>query len=137
MKARNLISVILILLLIRGSTIRAQESKVIIGKVTTFGIIPLNNVQITTSKSGREVYSDYEGLFSISCTEKDMIRVYASGFDSKRIKAKKIDSLNIDLVYSNNQASFRDATDNGHISKKILEDAISKYPLKGEKDYEQ
>jgi len=127
--------VILILLLIQGSAIRAQESKVIKGKVTTFGIIPLNKVKITTSKSGQEVYSDFEGNFSISCTEKDMIKVYASGFDGKRIKAKKIESLNVDLVYSNNENSFNNATKNAHVSKEVLEDAISRYPLKGEKDY--
>jgi len=135
MKKSNLIAAILILFLIQGSAILAQESRIIEGKVTTFGIIPLNNVKITTSKSGQEVYSDYEGNFSISCIEKDMIKVYASGFDAKRIKAKKIESLNIDLVYSNNETSFNNAIKNRHVSKEVLEDAITKYPLKGEKDY--
>jgi len=135
MKTRNVISVILILLFITGSAIRAQESKTIRGRVTTFGEIPLNNVQITTSKSGQEVYSDYNGFFSISCTDKDMIKVFAPGFDSRRIKAKKIDSLDVDLVYSNAPNSFKEATVNGHISKEVLEKAMSKYPLKGEKDY--
>jgi hypothetical protein len=135
MKTRNSIAVILILVLIQGSAIRAQESKIINGKITTFGIIPLSNVEITTSKSGNVAYSDFSGSFSISCIEKDIIKVAASGFDAKRIKAKKIDSLNVDLVYSNSQTSFNDAVKNRHISKEILEDAITKYPLKGEKDY--
>lgn len=135
MKTRNLIAAILVLLIIRGSAIEAQESKVIRGKVTTFGVIPLNNVQITTSKSGQEAFSDYTGSFSISCIEKDMIKVSAAGFDSKRIKAKKLDSLIVDLVYSNTQTSFNEATANGHISNTVLEDAITRYPLKGEKDY--
>ena len=135
MKTRKLISVILILFLIQGSAMWAQESKNVKGKVTTFGVIPLSKVEITTSKSGEVAYSDYTGLFSISCIEKDILRISASGFDGKRIKVKKIDSLSVDLVYSNTETSFKNAVKNGHISKEILEQAISRYPLKGEKDY--
>ena len=135
MKTINSISAILILLVIPGSAIRAQETKIISGRITTFGVIPLNNVKITTSKSKTVAYSDDSGLFSITCLEKDIVKVSAAGFDTKRFKAKKIDSLNVDLVYSNNENSYNKATGNGHINENILKDAMTKYPLKGEEDY--
>ena len=135
MKTRAFISIILMLILINGSAIWAQESKIIKGRVTTFGVIPLNNVEISTSKSKEVAHSDYTGSFTINCIDKDVIKVTASGFDIKKVKAKKLDSLIIDLVYSNTELSFNDAIENGHISRAVLEQAIAKYPLKGEKDY--
>lgn len=135
MKKGVLNSAILLVLLIHGSTVCAQENKIISGTVTTFGVIPLNKVEITTAKSGEKVFSDSLGLFSISCEEKDMIKAYASGFDPKRIKVREINLLNIDLVYSNTDRSMADAIDNGHITREDLEIAINKYPLKGGKDY--
>ncbi len=135
MKTENLISAILLLLLIHGSAILAQDKTIITGRVTTFGVIPLNNVEIIASKSGKKTVTDSMGFFSISCEEKDMIKAYASGFDSKRLKVRDTVSLHFDLVYSNTEHSMADATGNGHISRKELEEAIKKYPLKGEKDY--
>jgi len=135
MKSRIIKVIFIILVLIKGYGACAQENKIIRGKVTTFGVIPLNNVEFTASKSGEVAHSDSLGLFSISCSEKDIIKISASGFDGIRIKARKFNSSFIDLVYSNNQTSFADATKNGHISKELLEEAINKYPLKGEKDY--
>ena len=127
--------VILTIIIFSLLNVNAQKSKVIAGKVTTFGVIPLNNVQFTASKSGEVAYSDSLGLFSISCFEKDIIKIIASGFDGKRIKVKKYNQVSIDLVYSNNETSFAEATGKGHISKKRLELSIKKYPLKGEKNY--
>jgi len=135
MKSRIIKIVFIILVLIKGSGACAQENKIIRGNVTTFGVIPLNNVEFTASKSGEVAHSDSLGLFSISCSEKDIIKISASGFDGIRIKARKFNQLFINLVYSNNQTSFANATENRHISKELLEMAIKKYPLKGEKDY--
>ena len=126
---------IIVLCLIQSLSLNAQEKKTITGTVTTFKVIPLNNVEITASKSGEVVYSDSLGTFSINCTDKDVIKIVASGFDSKREKAKKIDNPKFDLIYSNTNTSFTTAIKNGHISKELLEEAIVKYPLKGQKDY--
>ena len=135
MKKGILNSAILFILFSHGLTLWAQENRMITGRVTTFGVIPLNNVEIKASKSGEETVTDSEGFFSIRCEEKDMIRAYASGFDFKKAKIRKTDSVHIDLVYSNTDRSMADATTNGHISRNALEDAMKKYPLKGEKDY--
>ncbi len=113
----------------------AQEGKILSGRVTAFGEIPLNNVEITASKTGQKTYTDSLGIFMISYSETDQLRFYAKGFEGRKIKAKKYKQADIDLVYSNNQSSFEHATKNKHISKENLEMAMGKYPLKGEKDY--
>jgi len=105
------------------------------GKVTTFGNIPLRNVRITTSKTDQITHTDSLGLFIIYCSEKDRLLVSASGFDDARIKRKDLDIPHIDLIYSNESTSFSDAVRSGHISEDVLQAAIRKYPLKGEKDY--
>ena len=129
------LQVVLTIIVFSLLNVNGQESKIISGKITTFDVIPLNNVQFTASKSGEVAYSDSLGLFSISCSENDVIKIFASGFDGKRIKAKKFNQSSINLVYSNNETSFAKATEKEHISKERLEMAIEKYPLKGEKNY--
>jgi hypothetical protein len=135
MRTRVICLFIIVLCQIQSLSLNAQEKKTVTGIVTTFKVIPLNNVQITASKSGEVVYSDSLGIFSINCTKKDVIEIFASGFDSKRVKVKKIDNTKINLIYSNTNTSFKSAEKNGHISKELLEEAIVKYPLKGQKDY--
>jgi len=135
MNTRVTCFIIIVLCLIQSLSLNAQEKKTVTGTVTTFKVIPLNNVEITASKSGEVVYSDSLGTFSINCTDKDVIKIVASGFDSKKVKAKKIDNPKFDLIYSNTNTSFKTAIKNGHISEELLEEAIVKYPLKGQKDY--
>jgi len=135
MRTRVICFFIIVLCQIHSLSLKAQEKKTVTGTVTTFKVIPLNKVQITASKSGEVVYSDSLGTFSINCTDKDVIKIVASGFDSKKVKAKKIDNPKFDLIYSNTNTSFKAAIKNGHISEELLEEAIVKYPLKGQKDY--
>jgi len=129
----NIVSLALFTLVTPG--ISAQESRIIAGRITTFGVLPLNHVEITASKSGNKTFSDSLGNFSIICTEKDHLVFYAKGFDGRKLKAAKCNQATIDLVYSNNESSLEDATGNNHISKDLLAGAIGKYPLKGEKYY--
>ena len=113
----------------------SQQTKEIVSRVTTFGVIPLNNVQITAVKSGEVTYTDSLGRFKINSLEKDAIKLSASGFDDIKIRTNKFGQSQINLVFSNTHNSFDEAVSNGHIRKELLEGAIIKYPLKGDKDY--
>ena len=135
MKKWRLNIIVLTVILLKTSGIYAQDNKIISGRVTTFGSIPLYHVEITVSKSGPITYSDTLGFFSISCSEKDALKFFANGFDGEKIKAKKCNQATIDLIYSNDETSFKHATINKHISKEVLEMAIENYPLKGEFNY--
>ena len=130
---------ILFSILLSGNTAFGQD-KNIHGTVTTFKSIPLKNAEITTSKTQHSTLTDSLGKFTIECSDKDRLQVDAEGFDHVNVKMNKVedpDHLKIDLIYSNNAHSFDDATKNGHISPQALKTAMSKYPLKGEKDYTQ
>ncbi len=113
----------------------AQESTVISGFVTTYKNYPLNNVTIKSSITGSVVQSDSIGHFTINSAMKDILIFSASGFDVKKVKIKKLQSLSIDLVYSNKENSFSDALENNHISREDLQKGIETNSLKGVKDY--
>jgi hypothetical protein len=81
-------------------------------------------VVITASKSGMKTYSDSQGNFSLSCSEKDKLIFDANGFDRKKLKTVKCNQATIDLVYSNDESSFKDATMNNHVKESILASAI-------------
>jgi hypothetical protein len=133
---KDIINAIIIAVCILTSQVGyAQEIRAISGKVTTFGEIPLNNVEITVSKSDLKTSSDSLGMFTINCSEKASLKFVAKGFDGMKLKAKKCDQSTIDLTYRNTESSFAYAISNNHVSKEILEMAMQKYPLKGEKDY--
>ena len=133
---KNIFKILLSIVILSGSIAAHAQDHTIKGKVTTFGTIPLNKVEITTSKTNQTAYTDSLGLFSIQCSENDKLIVQAAGFDGVKYKFKYLQpNMNIDLVYSNQSNSFSEATRNGHISEEALKTAINKYPLKGEKDY--
>lgn len=112
-----------------------QNSVSINGQVVSFDKYPLNNVEVTTKKSNNTEYTDSMGFFSIECHKNDRISFNAPGFDKVGIKIKKFKNETINLVYSNRDNSFSQATENGIISEEVLQEAIETNPLKGEKDY--
>ena len=135
MEKGRLIIIFLTAILLKTSGSYAQENKIISGRVTTFNEISLHKVKITATKSGQHTYSDTLGYFSINCSEEDVLRFSAKGFDGEKIKVRKWNQSTVDLIYSNNDDSFADAIKYGHISRELLEMAINEYPLKGDVDY--
>jgi hypothetical protein len=103
--------------------------------VTSFKRIPLNNVRIAAEKSGEVIFTDSIGRFSINCSDKDLLRVFASGFDGKKTKIGKESFYKIDLSFNDNVDNFNDAVSHGHISADLLKNAISEEALKNARDY--
>lgn len=135
MKQRLITFAFLVAVIFLTAMASAQDNITIYGTVTTFGQIPLNQVEISVSKSDLVSYSDTLGFFRISCPEKSTLNFYAKGFEREKLKVKISAELDIDLIYSNKDDSFENATTNNHISEGLLSGALAKYPLKGEKDY--
>ena len=97
------------------------------GKITAFKKIPLSKVSIVVKSSGEEVVSDENGIFSLTCDEKEKLTVIANGFFPEKIKVADFsgkDSLNVDLRYKKGKKNFEIATGYGHISEKQLSYAI-------------
>lgn len=127
--------IIISIAILQSALLSAQDLITIRGRVVTFGEIPVNKAEVTTKKTNIKVFTDSLGFFSIDCHEKDKIYVNAHGFDQSSLKLKKYINTKINLIYSNEEDSFTEAIQNGHISEKVLQRAIETHPLKGEKDY--
>jgi hypothetical protein len=129
------IGISIIFLFIFGGEAKTQDKKSVTGMVTSFKQVPLNKARITSSKTMEVVYTDSQGKFSIQSVEKDDLTVYASGFESRKIKVGKENTYIIDLLYKDNVKNFNSAVSNGHISEEALQKAIDNSKLKNVKDY--
>jgi hypothetical protein len=134
MKIKNIIPVILIILTIINEA-NAQDFKLVSGKITSFKTIRLNKIKVTAEKSGEVVFTDSLGRYSIKCSDKDVLRASASGFDERKVKIGKGSIYDIDLTYNDNVKNFNDAVSHGHISAEVLKEAIMREESKNTKDY--
>jgi hypothetical protein len=123
MKIKTILAV-LVLMFLSGTTY-SQEKIRVTGVVTSFKTIPLRNVSILSSRTGDTAKTDSAGIFSIQCMKKDVLRVSASGFISRKQKIKGASVYMIDLVYRDDPANFNEAVNNGHIAESVLRDAIA------------
>jgi hypothetical protein len=124
MKPKLIIIISVLIMFLQVSGTKAQEFKSVSGIVTAFKTIPLNNVKVSSSKSGEIAYTDSTGMFSIKTSDKDILTVTASGFMKKKLKIQKEKLYKIDLIYVNNLSNFNKVVSNGHLSDEVLRQAI-------------
>ncbi|MCX6320333.1 MAG: hypothetical protein NTX93_00795 [Bacteroidia bacterium] len=135
MKTKLYTTISILIILLIGFEVKAQEKKPVSGIVTTFHQVPLNKVKVSALKSGEIAYTDSFGRFTIQSYKKDVLTATASGFDDRKIRVGKQNIYTIDLLYENNVTNFNDAVNNGHITETALQHAISADQLKKGKDY--
>ncbi len=123
MKIKTVLAVLVLIFL--SGVIYSQEKIRVTGVVTSFKTIPLRNVSILASKTGDTATTDSAGIFSVQCMKKDVLKVSASGFISRKQKIKGVSVYKIDLVYRDDPANFNEAVNNGHIAESVLRDAIT------------
>jgi hypothetical protein len=121
--------------MLTGALTLAQETKTVNGIVTVFKQYPLNKVTVFASGTGKTILTDSIGRFSIVCSVKDVLKVSASGFQTRSIKTGKQTVLQIDLLFEDNAGDFNAAVTGGHISEKTLKYAIDEDLKKSGKDY--
>lgn len=135
MKSKLLYIFSVFILLIFTIEAKTQDTKSVTGIVTSFKQIPLKKVKITSSESGKIVYTDSLGQFGIQISEKDALIFTADGFENRKIKISKRNTYIIDLTYKDNVTNFNKAVNNGHISEDVLRKAINSAQLINAKDY--
>jgi hypothetical protein len=113
----------------------AQDLRPVVGTVTSFKKIGLNNARISAEKSGEVAITDSMGNFSIKCLNKDVLKVTASGFGDRKIKVGNESAYKIDLLFNDNVKNFDAAVSNGHVSALVLRNAIFENESKNTKDY--
>jgi TonB-dependent SusC/RagA subfamily outer membrane receptor len=83
-----------------SQTARPQD-KIVTGKITTFGEIPVLNASVVVESTGMKYFSDSLGAFSLTCAVTDKLVINAEGFNTRRVKIKKetlIALVNLDLL---------------------------------------
>ncbi len=135
MKTKLFTTISILIILLIGFEVKAQEKKPVSGIVTTFHQVPLNKVKVSALKSGEIAYTDSFGRFTIQSYKKDVLTATASGFDDRKIRVGKQNIYIIDLLYENNVTNFNDAVNNGHITETAIKEAINSNQLKNGKDY--
>jgi len=113
----------------------AQDLRPVVGTVTSFKKIGLNNARISAEKSGEVAITDSMGNFSIKCLNKDVLKVTASGFGDRKLKVGNESAYKIDLLFNDNVKNFDAAVSNGHVSALVLRNAIFENESKNTKDY--
>lgn len=115
----------IVFLLIGVMTLQLNaQTNSINGKITAFNKYPLKGVSITTKKSKKTTQTDSLGFFKISCKKKDLVRIELKGFNSQFIKISTTDSLNVNLVYRNDDNSYKSIIENNNLDKNILDYCI-------------
>jgi hypothetical protein len=135
MKSKLLYFFSVFILLVLTIEAKTQDTKSVTGIVTSFKQIPLKKAKITSSESGRSVYTDSLGRFGIQISDKDALVITADGFENKKIKITKKSIYIIDLTYKDNVTNFNNAVNNGHISEDILRKSINSAQVRNVKDY--
>ena len=134
MKTKLFVILSTLFLLVFVSKAISQEKITASGKVC-YGTIPLNNVYVRAMNSDEFTHTDTLGRFSLKSLENDAITFSASGFETKKLKVKKLKEEAIELEFRNNPENFNKAVNNGHISENSLQKAILQIQKKNEKDY--
>ena len=112
----------IVFLLIGVMTLQLNaQTNSINGKITAFNKYPLKGVSIIAKKSKKTTQTDSLGFFKISCKKKDLIRIELEGFESQYIKLKNLDSLFVNLIYSNNNNSYESVIANKSLDKSVLD----------------
>ncbi len=98
---------------------------VIHGKVYAFKDSALKNILVSAKKSGAEVKTDSLGLFTIKTKEKDKLTFTGYGFETVRKNIKGNDTLQIKMIFINNEKNKETAIGYGYMSKANLTYAVS------------
>ena len=134
-RVKNSLAVLLIVLPLNIVSGQGNATDTVAGIVTSFKTFPLKNVTVKSVRTGLSTVTDSLGKFNIGKTDDDVLQITAKGFLSQRIKAKNVQKLFINLEYAYRESSVKDAVENGHITEKMLNEALRMYPQKGMRDY--
>jgi len=92
------------------------QGNVIKGKVTTFETIPLSEVRIEVKSTKKVVFTNSQGIFTLSCSPKDKLLISAEGFYNRKIKVKpSIKHVVVNLKLKPGQENRDIAIGYGHI----------------------
>ena len=102
------------------------QTRVVKGKLTTFNLYPVQNVEVASKKAKSTVMTDSLGQFEIVCNEKDVIMIKAKVFQALNKRVDEDDDyITANLVFHNTPKNREIATGLGYISHEQLTFALA------------
>nr|WP_320120673.1 carboxypeptidase-like regulatory domain-containing protein [uncultured Marinifilum sp.] len=97
------------------------------GKVIAFKKYPVNNVEVSASKSKKKTLTDFQGNFTIEVkSKKDVLKFKVDGFVGQSIRIKGEQDTTINLLYIDNESSYYNVIKNKNMSEERLDYCIAK-----------
>ncbi len=117
---------ILSIFVFNSTFLLSGQEKIIQGSVTTFDSIPLIGASIKVKSTKELVFTDTLGMFTVSCLQKDKLKVSARGFSNQNVKIKEeIKHISVDLILNPGPENREMAIGYGHVKDKERLYAIS------------
>jgi len=122
-----IIQIIILSFFVFNSTVLLfGQENIIHGKITTFESIPLIDASIKVKSTKEVVLSDTLGMFTVSCSPKDKLKVTARGFSSQKVTIEeKIKYVLVNLKFKPSPRNRELAIGYGHLQDRDKLDAIS------------
>ncbi|MDB4582038.1 TonB-dependent receptor plug domain-containing protein [Draconibacterium sp.] len=109
---------VFIIIFCTTSFLVAQE-KVLHGKVTTFDSIPLIGASVQIKSTEQIVKTDSLGIFTVSCYQKDKLKVTANGFSRQNVKIEEeVKYIFVNLKLKPGRENREMAIGYGHVKEK-------------------
>jgi hypothetical protein len=120
----------LIFLLICISVIKAQQTRVVYGKVTVLNGLPVSGVEVKAAEAQTSTVTDSLGGFSIVCNRKDKLKFSGKSFNPTitKISHKTQDSIFVKLHFTPTEENVELAIGYGYISEKHRTQAVQYLP---------
>lgn len=117
MKNKELKIILLALIFLWAFYPSKGQKKELTGYVTTFDSIPLIGATIKSLNADQTVLSDSVGNFSISCTERDKLKISARGFYMQKVKVTdQTKFVNVNLELKPGEKNREYAIGYGHVN---------------------
>jgi len=103
-----------------------SQTRVVKGKITTFNLYPVQNVEVISKKTKSAIQTDSLGQFELVCNEKDMILIKTKVFEPYGLRiTPEIDFVSANLVFKDSKKNRELATGLGYVKADQLSYAVS------------
>lgn len=102
------------------------QERLLRGKILSFNSIPLKGVEVKTTKSKQQTFTDSLGIFEIMVmSKKDRLKCKAKGFRSLSQRIDSENDLELNMVFIGSKKNEKLVTAYGYISKEDLTYAMA------------
>ncbi len=105
------------------------QQKIVYGNVYAFKNLPLNNIQVSASKTKNIEMTDSLGNFRIICEPTDKLQFNGEGFNKVSRKLERDEkTIKVKMIFKGGDKNMALAVENNHVNKEDLEYSIQNHP---------